>query len=52
MRRHAGRRRLFACVIATAAVLIAPAFARADCADEIIDEVINTGQVTGDYELR
>jgi hypothetical protein len=52
MRRHAGRRRLFACVIATAAVLLAPAIARADCADEIIDEVINTGQVTGDYELR
>jgi hypothetical protein len=38
-------------VIATAAVLLAPAIARADCADQIIDEVINTGQVTGDYDL-
>ena len=52
MRRRSFHRRFLTLGAILAALLVTPALASADCGDQIVDEVFNSGNVDGAYALR
>jgi hypothetical protein len=52
MQRRRSPRRIVVLGAIVAALLAVPSIAQADCGDQIVDEVFNTGSVEGAYALR